>query len=296
MGQGRHCGERGSTGGEASNIFTLGEDCMHTKHFSPVKHFSPRPAYQSKQVLFPSGIWATFLQGNKWRGSKQSNVSSSVSAQLWVGVARRGSLTWGHISRDVCSPPGGFSYMLGFSPHKGSTCHSLCTKKGETGRSTGKRGERMGTRTKVPLIPTHGESYSVHHSEKWHEMASWHFFNPFFFPCMCNWNNSYIHQQSINTIHPDVLWLHFQETEEGHSFIFHRDNNARWCLALSKRYNLGVRVCGPGCQSIRMDPFPLQMGIKTEMPLLTLVLYIYIYIFFLPTHCLLGFFSFSKRN
>lgn len=185
MGQGRHCGERGSTGGESSNIFILGEDCMHTKHFSPVKHFFPRPAHQSKQVLFPSGIWATFLQGKKWRGSKQSNVSSSVSAQLWVWVARRGSLTWGHISRDVCSPPGGFSCVLGFSPHKGSTCRSLCTKKGEKGRSTGKRGERMGTRTKVPLIPTHGESYSVHHSEKWHKMASWHFLTSLFFFPVC---------------------------------------------------------------------------------------------------------------
>ena len=118
------------------------------------------------------------------------------------------------------------------------------------------------------------------------------FFNPYFFSCVCNLNNSYIHQQSINTIHPDILWLHFQETGEGHSFIFHRDNNARWCLALSKRYNLGVRVCGPECQSIHMDPFPLQTGIKMEVPLLTLV----IYIFFLPTHCILGFFSFSKCN
>ena len=126
------------------------------------------------------------------------------------------------------------------------------------------------------------------------------FFNlPFFFSCMCNWNNSYIHQQSINTIHPDVLWLHFQETEEGHSFIFHRDNNARWCLALSKRYNLGVRVCGPGCQSIRADPFPFQMGIKTEMPLLTLVLYIYIYIFFFffsPDALYSGFLFFFKMQ
>lgn len=39
-------------------------------------------------------------------------------------------------------------------------------KKGEKGGSTGKRGECMGSPAEVPSIPTHGESYSVHHSEK----------------------------------------------------------------------------------------------------------------------------------
>lgn len=165
--------------------------------------------------------------------------------------------------------------MFGFSPHKGSRWGQTLHEEGRERWVYWQEGRVHGHPRRSTLDPYSRRELlsSPFWKVTWDGQLA--FFNPYFFFCVCNWNNSYIHQQSINTIHPDVLWLHFQETEEGHSFIFHRDNNARWCIALSKRYILGVHVCGPECQSVRMDPFPLQTGIKTEAPFLTLVIYIF---------------------
>jgi len=122
----------GSTGGETSNTFIL-EDCVHT-NTSPLQNTlsqasTPVPA----GFISPTHLGHIFARKKNEEGQNSPRCHHQFHLNCRWGVVRLGSLIWGHISRDVWSPPGGLSCMLGFSPHKGSRWGRLCMKKGEKG-------------------------------------------------------------------------------------------------------------------------------------------------------------------
>lgn len=104
MGQGRHCSERGSTGGEISNTFILGEDCVYTKHFSPAKHFLPG------QHTGPSRFYSVVHLGHIFAREKMKRIKtvqcviiSFISTVGGTGEAQLSHLG-AHLKRCLLSP------------------------------------------------------------------------------------------------------------------------------------------------------------------------------------------------
>lgn len=116
MGQGRHCGERGSTGGESSNIFILGEDCMHTKHFSPVKHFLPGQHTSPSRFYFHHAFGPHFCKEKN--EEDQNSPMYHHQFQLNCGWGWRGeALSFGGTSQEMFALPQEDSVACLASPH-----------------------------------------------------------------------------------------------------------------------------------------------------------------------------------
>jgi len=154
----------GSTGGETSNTFIL-EDCVHT-NTSPLQN-----TLSQASTPVPAGFISLTHLGHIFARKKMKRVKTvqgvtiSFISTVGGGGEARLSHLGAHLKRCLVSPRRTKLHAW-FLSTQGKQVGQTLHEEGRERLLTGKRGECVGTPTKARSIPTHGESYSVHHSEK----------------------------------------------------------------------------------------------------------------------------------